>query len=64
MYYRTINSSPEIKEISFYPVYIYSPQKIFEDIQNFPAPEYQKESIRNLTISKVFEERIYEKFQV
>ena len=29
----------------------------------FPAPRYQTESIQNFTISKIFEERIYDKFE-
>ena len=45
-------------------MYIYSPQTIFEDIQKFPTPKHQKESIQNFTISKVFEEKINEKFKV
>ena len=56
---RTIPVSEDITAT----VYLF-PRTIFEDIKKFPAQRYQKESIQNFTISKIFEERISEKFEV
>ena len=42
----------------------YPLQNIFQDVEIHPAPEYQPERIQNFTISRVFEEKGYEKFEI